>query len=234
MELDCLSFDSVRKFGERWEARKLALNVLINNAGIFAMNVPKKYSNDGCETHMQVNHLAPALLTVLLLPSLLRGAPSRVVMVNSIMHHLGDLDPTDLNKKKRADENTAACLLTQTANLPRSCSPTCSKDSCQGQLILMSSVCTLGRSKRMWREPCPRLCSLVSKRAHFSVTTPKKVQGLCFSVRRIQKSRIKPELCELTSILQSCTLGQISSIGQLPNRCKILIPLISCGKKHSD
>lgn len=52
-----------------------------------ASAVPKKYSNDGCETHMQVNHLAPALLTVLLLPSLLRGAPSRVIMVNSIVSY---------------------------------------------------------------------------------------------------------------------------------------------------
>lgn len=34
---------------------------------------------------MQVNHLAPALLSVLLLPSLLRGAPSRIIMVNSIV-----------------------------------------------------------------------------------------------------------------------------------------------------
>ena len=32
---------------------------------------------------MQVNHLAPALLTMLLLPSLHRGAPSRVINLNS-------------------------------------------------------------------------------------------------------------------------------------------------------
>lgn len=37
MELDCLSFDSVRKLAETWEARKLPLNLLINNAGIFCM-----------------------------------------------------------------------------------------------------------------------------------------------------------------------------------------------------
>ena len=49
---------------------------------------PQKFSKDGCEQHMQVNHLAPALLTVLLLPSLARGAPSRVVMVNSIVSFL--------------------------------------------------------------------------------------------------------------------------------------------------
>jgi short-subunit dehydrogenase involved in D-alanine esterification of teichoic acids len=32
---------------------------------------------------MQVNHLAPALLTLLLLPSLLRAVASRIVNVNS-------------------------------------------------------------------------------------------------------------------------------------------------------
>ena len=37
MELDCLSFDSVRKLAEAWEARKLPLHLLINNAGIFCM-----------------------------------------------------------------------------------------------------------------------------------------------------------------------------------------------------
>lgn len=34
---------------------------------------------------MQVNHLAPALLSILLLPSLIRGSPSRIVNVNSIV-----------------------------------------------------------------------------------------------------------------------------------------------------
>lgn len=37
---------------------------------------------------MQVNHLAPALLAMLLIPSLLRGSPSRIVNVNSIVSFL--------------------------------------------------------------------------------------------------------------------------------------------------
>jgi NAD(P)-dependent dehydrogenase (short-subunit alcohol dehydrogenase family) len=37
---------------------------------------------------MQVNHLAPALLAMLLMPSLLRGSPSRIVNVNSIVSPL--------------------------------------------------------------------------------------------------------------------------------------------------
>ena len=45
----------------------------------------QKFSEDGYEQHMQVNHLAPSLLSVLLLPSLIRGSPSRVINVNSVV-----------------------------------------------------------------------------------------------------------------------------------------------------
>ncbi|GLU12813.1 hypothetical protein SLE2022_294720 [Rubroshorea leprosula] len=97
MELDLLSLDSVARFAEAWNARSAPLNVLINNAGIFSIGEPQKFSKDGYEEHMQVNHLAPALLSVLLLPSLLRGSPSRIINVNSIMHYLGFVDPEDMN-----------------------------------------------------------------------------------------------------------------------------------------
>lgn len=57
-----------------------------NNAIQFYFYIEKqKFSKDGYEEHMQVNHLAPALLAVLLLPSLIRGSPSRIVNVNSIV-----------------------------------------------------------------------------------------------------------------------------------------------------
>lgn len=45
----------------------------------------QKFSKDGYEQHMQVNHLAPALLSLLLLPSLIRGTPSRIINVNSVV-----------------------------------------------------------------------------------------------------------------------------------------------------
>jgi NAD(P)-dependent dehydrogenase (short-subunit alcohol dehydrogenase family) len=67
----------------------------------------QKLSKDGLEQHMQVNHLASALLTILLLPSLLRGSPSRVVVVNSMMHHLGFVDPEDLQGGKRRYNSTS-------------------------------------------------------------------------------------------------------------------------------
>ncbi|KAM7479567.1 hypothetical protein LguiA_027780 [Lonicera macranthoides] len=58
---------------------------------------PQKFSKDGYEEHMQVNHLAPALLSLLLLPSLVRGSPSRIINVNSIMHSVGFVDTEDMN-----------------------------------------------------------------------------------------------------------------------------------------
>ncbi|KAF7813447.1 retinol dehydrogenase 11-like [Senna tora] len=97
MEVDLLSLDSVVRFAEEWNARSGPLHVLINNAGIFSIGEPQKFSKDGYEEHLQVNHLAPALLSILLLPSLIRGSPSRIVNVNSIMHHIGFVDPEDMN-----------------------------------------------------------------------------------------------------------------------------------------
>ncbi|KAL6509667.1 hypothetical protein OROGR_022977 [Orobanche gracilis] len=97
MELDLLSLDSVVRFAEAWSARSGLLHVLINNAGIFSIGEPQKFSKDGYEEHLQVNHLAPALLSILLLPCLIRSSPSRIVNVNSVMHNLGFIDPEDMN-----------------------------------------------------------------------------------------------------------------------------------------
>ncbi|KAK4766360.1 hypothetical protein SAY87_008002 [Trapa incisa] len=97
MELDLLSLDSVARFSEAWNVQMKPLHVLINNAGIFSIELPQKFSKDGYEEHMQVNHLAPALLSVLLLPSLIRGSPSRIVNVNSVMHYVGFVDEEDMN-----------------------------------------------------------------------------------------------------------------------------------------
>ncbi|XP_050376612.1 dehydrogenase/reductase SDR family member FEY-like isoform X1 [Argentina anserina] len=97
MELDLLSLDSVVRFCEAWNARSGPLHVLINNAGIFSIGEPQRFSKDGYEEHLQVNHLAPALLSVLLLPSLIRGSPSRIVNVNSVMHYVGFVDTNDMN-----------------------------------------------------------------------------------------------------------------------------------------
>ncbi|XP_010275077.1 PREDICTED: retinol dehydrogenase 12-like isoform X2 [Nelumbo nucifera] len=99
MELDLLSLASVRRFAGVWEQRAMPLHVLINNAGVLLMGEPQRFSNDGLEQHIQVNHVAPALLTLLLLPSLLRAQASRIINVNSVAHHCAVVEPKYWNSK---------------------------------------------------------------------------------------------------------------------------------------
>ncbi|XP_024027823.1 dehydrogenase/reductase SDR family member FEY [Morus notabilis] len=89
MELDLLSLSSVRQFAVEWDQHLKSLHILINNAGILRMGERQECSKDGVEQHLQVNHVAPALLTLLLLPSMLKATTWRVVNVNSVTHHWG-------------------------------------------------------------------------------------------------------------------------------------------------
>ncbi len=60
------------------------LDVLVNNAGAYIKR--RAVSTDGFEMQLAVNHLAPFLLTNLLLPALKKSAPARVVTVSSEGH----------------------------------------------------------------------------------------------------------------------------------------------------
>ncbi|KJL24468.1 Serine 3-dehydrogenase [Microbacterium oxydans] len=81
------------------------IDVLANNAGgIFGDRTP---TVDGFEKTMQVNHLAPFLLTNLLLPRLLRTGGA-VINTSSIAHRLfGHLDVDDLDNARRFSPNKA-------------------------------------------------------------------------------------------------------------------------------
>lgn len=81
------------------------IDVLANNAGgIFGDQTP---TVDGFEKTMQVNHLAPFLLTNLLLPQLIR-ARGAVVNTSSIAHRLfGHIDVDDLDNARRFSPNKA-------------------------------------------------------------------------------------------------------------------------------
>ncbi|XP_043689842.1 dehydrogenase/reductase SDR family member FEY-like [Telopea speciosissima] len=99
MELDLLSLSSVQQFATDWEKRAEPLHILINNAGIYLMGEPQRVSDEGLEQHIQVNHIAPALLTLLLLPSLLRAPTSRIINVNSVVHHCAVVEPKYWNSR---------------------------------------------------------------------------------------------------------------------------------------
>jgi retinol dehydrogenase 12 len=69
------------------------IDVLINNAGLVLRE--RRITADGFEYVFAVNHLAPFLLTNLLLPNLTASAPARVVTVASGAHSAASLDLGD-------------------------------------------------------------------------------------------------------------------------------------------
>ncbi|HEX8868152.1 MAG TPA: SDR family NAD(P)-dependent oxidoreductase [Lentzea sp.] len=79
LQADLSSLAEVRALGERLAAEG-ELAVLVNNVGAMFAD---RTDLGGVEATFVVNHLSPALLTELLLPSLTAGAPSRVVNVTS-------------------------------------------------------------------------------------------------------------------------------------------------------
>jgi NAD(P)-dependent dehydrogenase (short-subunit alcohol dehydrogenase family) len=92
---DLASLIEVRGLAEMVAARHEALHLLINNAGIgFGPRdaMLREVSRDGHELRFAVNYLSGFLLTELLLPTLRRGAPARIVNVSSAGQHPIDFD----------------------------------------------------------------------------------------------------------------------------------------------
>ncbi len=85
--MDMASLASVRSAGQRLLAEGAPIDVLLNNAGI--VNTHRRVTEDGFEETLAVNHLAPFLLTGLLLP-LLANRQGRVVNVSSDAHKFVD------------------------------------------------------------------------------------------------------------------------------------------------
>jgi len=95
---DLSSMAEVRRLAKDIEGQTDRLDVLINNAGVFAHE--RKLTVDGFETTFAVNHLAPFLLTHLLLPKLQQSTQGRIVTVSSIAHSRGRIDFDDLKSER--------------------------------------------------------------------------------------------------------------------------------------
>ena len=95
---DLGSLEAVRDLGRRLLLTHPVIDVLINNAGVAL--VERSETIDGLETTFAVNHLAPFLLTHLLLPSLLNAPAGRIVNVASHAHRWGTIDFADLQSRK--------------------------------------------------------------------------------------------------------------------------------------
>ena len=93
--LDLADLASVRTFCDGVVAEHDRLDVLIANAGVMAP--PEGRTADGFETQFGTNHLGHFVLVNRLVPLLLAGAPSRVVLLSSGGHRMSDVDLDDPN-----------------------------------------------------------------------------------------------------------------------------------------
>ena len=105
---DFSDLNDVRKLAKHIIEKYDRLDVLINNAGVY-MN-EKKLTIDGYETTFAVNHLAPFLLTNLLLELLMKSEPARIINVSSIAHTKAEIDKDNINAEKYYDAYGAYAL----------------------------------------------------------------------------------------------------------------------------
>jgi NAD(P)-dependent dehydrogenase (short-subunit alcohol dehydrogenase family) len=96
---DLSSQQSVRQLAQDFKDRYSRLEVLVNNAG--GIFLRRSTTVDGLEQTFAVNHLAPFLLTNLLLDTLKASAPARVVTVASGAHQGATINFDDLQGEKR-------------------------------------------------------------------------------------------------------------------------------------
>jgi NAD(P)-dependent dehydrogenase (short-subunit alcohol dehydrogenase family) len=89
---------AVRELAEAILGSHDRLDVLVNNAGLLS---PKyRLSADGHELTFAVNHLAPFLLTNLLLDRLKASAPARIIIVASEAHRRSRIAVGDLTRPR--------------------------------------------------------------------------------------------------------------------------------------
>jgi NAD(P)-dependent dehydrogenase (short-subunit alcohol dehydrogenase family) len=112
---DLSSQAEVRRLAADLGAKHQRLDVLVNNAGVIT---PKRTTTvDGLETQWAVNHLAPFLLTHLLLDVLKASGPARVVTVSSQVERFGTIDFDDLGIERRPYERLEAYNQSKLANI---------------------------------------------------------------------------------------------------------------------
>jgi len=95
---DLSSQGSVRALADQALQRYERIDVLINNAG--AVYPKRQLTEDDIELTWAVNHLAPFLLTTLLLDRLKTSAPARIITTSSGAHKIGTIPFDDFEAAK--------------------------------------------------------------------------------------------------------------------------------------
>lgn len=97
LEVDLGSLASVRRAAEEYQRRFPALHLLVNNAAVYSGT--RRTTADGFESMIGTSHLGHFLLTNLLVPTLKKSAPSRVVVMT--METKGGIDLDDLQTERK-------------------------------------------------------------------------------------------------------------------------------------
>ncbi|MGN7198672.1 SDR family NAD(P)-dependent oxidoreductase [Arthrobacter sp. SAFR-044] len=101
---DFADLSQVRDLAEKLKANYPRIDVLANNAG--GIMGKRTLTVDGNESTFQVNHLAPFLLTTLLLDTL-TASSAKVINTSSAANNFGKLDLFDLNAEYGYSTNRA-------------------------------------------------------------------------------------------------------------------------------
>jgi NAD(P)-dependent dehydrogenase (short-subunit alcohol dehydrogenase family) len=99
MQVDLASFSSINSFTKNFLTAYEKLDVLLNNAGVYYSK--QVFTEDKLEMQFAVNHIAPFMITGLLMEALKAAGESRIVNVSSRFHFQGRMhfDNLFLNKK---------------------------------------------------------------------------------------------------------------------------------------
>ena len=112
---DLASFKSVCAFAARIRNTIEKLDILINNAGIWTSR--KVITEEGLESQFAVNHLAPFLLTHLLLDLIRKSPQGRIINVSSGIHYRGYLDINDPEFRQKSYNSINAYTQSKIANI---------------------------------------------------------------------------------------------------------------------
>ncbi|MBW2255414.1 MAG: SDR family oxidoreductase [Deltaproteobacteria bacterium] len=96
---DLSSQASIRAAAAELVHRHPGIDVLVHCAAV-VYGGPRRFGADGHELQLSVNHLAPYLLTRLLLPALLAAPQARILTVSSRSHRRGRLHRDDLGLRE--------------------------------------------------------------------------------------------------------------------------------------
>lgn len=91
LQLDLTDFKSIEQAATTFKSQSDRLDILLNNAGVMAL--PYSKTKQDYEIQFGTNHMGHALLTKLLLPSLLKtaeqpGADVKIINLSSAGHHM--------------------------------------------------------------------------------------------------------------------------------------------------